>query len=100
MTTPSGRPYVDPHDLTDGELAVYEAIATLEQQGHPPSEPEITAATPLGGDTVAAVLRTLVGREVAVRDGEGYTLARHDWSSVSDLPAHGQPPVPDPRLDP
>ena len=98
MTTPSGRPYVDPHDLTDGELAVYEAIATLEQQGHPPSGAEITAATALSGETVDDVLRTLLGRKVAVRSGEGYTLARHDWSSVPDLPAHGQPPVPESRL--
>jgi biotin operon repressor len=100
MTTPSNGPYVDPHDLTDGELAVYEAIATLEQRGHPPSGAEITAATSLSGETVATVLRALVGKEVAVHSGEGYTLARHDWSSVPDLPAHGQPPVPEPRLNP
>src|SRR5438309_7413657 len=40
--------------------------------------------------TLFRSLRTLLGRDVAVRAGEGYTLARHDWSSVPDLPAHGR----------
>lgn len=88
MGTDHGRPYVDALSLTDTDLHVYEAIATLEQAGQPPTGEEITAACGLDDETVARTLRNLVDRRVAAavsRDGEpGFALVRHDWSSAPD----------------
>ncbi len=81
------RPYIDPQSLTDADLAVYEAIATLEQAGQPPTGQQVAAATThLDDQTIAQILRKLLARGVVVHASGGseptYTLPRHDWSSV------------------
>lgn len=88
----SDRPLVDAQTLTDLEAYIYEAVATLEQSGRPPTRAEIVAAADLDDDTTSEVLDELTERGVLVRapsaDGEGYGLTRRDWSNASD-PASG-----------
>lgn len=88
MGTDHGRPYVDALSLTDTDLHVYEAIATLEQSGRPPTSQEITAACALDDETVARTLQKLLDRGVAAAVGQagdpGFALIRHDWSSAPD----------------
>jgi DNA-binding IclR family transcriptional regulator len=88
----SDRPLVDAQTLTDLDAYIYEAVATLEQSGRPPTWAEIVAATDLDDETTSKILDGLIQHGVLVRapsaDGEGYELARHDWSNASD-PASG-----------
>jgi hypothetical protein len=88
----SDQPFVDAQTLTDLDAYVYEAVATLEQSGRPPTWAEIVAATDLDDKTTSEVLDQLTEQGVLVRarsaDGEGYGLARRDWSNASD-PASG-----------
>lgn len=85
------RPYVDAMSLTDTDLHIYEAIASLEQAGQPPTRWEVTAACGLDEQTVTRTLHKLLDRGVAAaadRDGEpAFALARHDWSAVPDTQA-------------
>ena len=88
MGTDREPPYVDALSLTDNDLHVYEAIATLEQAGQPPTAGQITAACTIDAETVGRTLGNLLDRGVAAavgRDGgPGFTLTRHDWSSVPE----------------
>ncbi len=88
MTARNGQPPVEPQSLTDADLHVYEAIATLEQAGHPPTRREIAAACGLDDDTVFERLGVLVDRGVVVGARAGgeaaFTLAAHEWSSAPD----------------
>lgn len=90
------RPYVDTLSLTNTDVHVYEAIATLEQAGQPPTSAEITTACRLDDETVARTLHKLLDRGVAAaadRGGEqAFTLTRHDWSSAPDTPPADTPP--------
>jgi SOS-response transcriptional repressor LexA len=90
MAADRGQGPADPQSLTNTDLHIYEAIATLEQTGHPPTRREIAAASGLGEDTVAERLRALHGRGVVVetshRGETAFTLASHEWSSVSGEP--------------
>ena len=90
MTADRGQSPVDPQSLTDTDLHIYEAIATLEQAGHPPTRGEIAAASDLDSDTVFERLCALVDRGVVVEAdtaGEAaFTLASHEWSSAPDKP--------------
>ncbi|HEY5988200.1 MAG TPA: hypothetical protein VIV12_17770 [Streptosporangiaceae bacterium] len=90
MTAHNERPPADPQSLSDVDLHVYEAIATLEQTGHPPTRGEIASASGLDDDTVFERLGFLVDRGVVVEARTGgeaaFTLAIHDWSSVPDKP--------------
>jgi DNA-binding MarR family transcriptional regulator len=90
MAAEGERPHVDAQVLTETELVVYEAIATLEQAGRPPTQGEIASASALDHADVGRTLRGLRDRGVVVAAGDGqeaFTLARHDWSSVPDTPA-------------
>ena len=84
-------PFVDAQTLTDLDAYVYEAVATLEQSGRPPTWAEIVAATDLDDETTSEALEELTGRGVLVRapsaDGEGYELARRAWSNAPDRPS-------------
>ncbi len=95
MGTDHEQPYVDALSLTDTDLHVYEAIASLEQAGQPPTSEEITAACGLDDDVIVRTLHKLLDRGVATaagRDGEpAFALARHDWSAVPDTPAADPP---------
>jgi hypothetical protein len=88
MTANSEQPPADPQRLSDTDLDVYEAIATLEQAGHPPTRGEIAAASGLDDDTVFERLGFLVDHGVVVEARTGgeaaFTLAAHEWSSVPD----------------
>jgi DNA-binding IclR family transcriptional regulator len=88
MTANSEQPPADPQSLSDTDLHVYEAIAALEQTGHPPTRREIAAASGLDDDTVFERLGFLVDRgvvlEARTRGEAAFTLATHDWSSVPD----------------
>jgi hypothetical protein len=90
MTPGSDRPHADAQTFTDAELAVYEAIATLEQSGRPPTAEEIVAGSGLGEATVAGALQAMTGRGVLLADeatgAARYALARHDWSVAQDKP--------------
>jgi hypothetical protein len=92
LTSDSNRPYVDAQTLTDLDAYIYEAVATLEQSGRPPTRAEIVAATGLDDETTSKALDELTGQRVLIRgpssDGERYELARRDWSNASD-PASG-----------
>jgi Fic family protein len=91
MTADDERPFVDAQSLSDTDLHIYEAIATLEQSGQPPTGDEIAAAAHLDGSVVRRTLSSLLERRVVVpaggRDQSAFTLARHDWSSAPDGPA-------------
>jgi hypothetical protein len=88
MTADDERPFVDAQSLSDTDLHIYEAIATLEQSGKPPTGDEIAAAARLDGSVVRQTLSDLLERRVVVpaggRDAAAFTLARHDWSSAPD----------------
>jgi hypothetical protein len=92
MTFRNDPPFVDAQTLTNVDAYVYEAVATLEQSGRPPTRAEIVAATDLDDETTSKSLAELTEHGVLVRtpsdDGEGYELARRDWSNASD-PASG-----------
>jgi len=88
----SDRPLVDAQTLTDLDAYIYEAVATLEQSGRPPTWAEIVAATDLDDETTSQILDELTEHGVLIRvpsdGGERYELARRDWSNASD-PASG-----------
>jgi DNA-binding IclR family transcriptional regulator len=90
MSPGSERPHADAQSFTDAELAVYEAIATCEQSGRPPTAAEIAAASGLGEATVAEAVQAMTGRGVLLADeatgAARYALARHDWSVAQDKP--------------
>jgi LexA DNA binding domain len=85
MTADSTQPPIDPQSLTNADLEVYEAIATLEQSGHAPTRREIAAASGLDDDTVFERLGVLIDRGVVVEAGTkgeaAFTLSAHEWSS-------------------
>jgi hypothetical protein len=87
----SKPPFADAQALSDADAYVYEAVATLEQSGRPPTRAEIVAVTDLDDDTTSEILDELIAHGVLVRapsaDGEGYELARRDWSNAPDMPS-------------
>ncbi len=84
------RSYVDAQSLTDLDTHVYEAIATLEQGGHPVTQAAIAAAAGLDDETAGQTLRGLTERGVLVRTQPGevpvFELARRDWSAEPRRP--------------
>jgi hypothetical protein len=82
------RPSMDAQVLTDLGAQVYEAVATLEYSGRSVTRDEVMEATDLDDPTVGKILDTLTDQGVLVRtpvgDGDGYGLARRDWSATPD----------------
>jgi hypothetical protein len=90
MTADGDQPYVDPQSLGDLDMHVYEAVATLEYLGRPPTRSEIGAAAGVGDTELDEMLRSLTERHLLVRsDGSGepaFQPARRDWSASPDEP--------------
>jgi hypothetical protein len=91
MESGSDRPFVDAQYFTDLDTYVYEAVATLEHSGAPPTREEIVAATDLDENTADEVLDVLAEHGVLTRTrsgaGEAFELARRDWSATPDTPS-------------
>jgi DNA-binding IclR family transcriptional regulator len=91
MGSDSDRPFVDAQYFTDLDTYVYEAVATLEHSGHPPTRSQIAAATDLDDHTADEVLGALAEHGVLTRTRSGgeeaFELARRDWSATPDTPS-------------
>jgi hypothetical protein len=91
MESGSDRPFVDAQYLTGLDSYVYEAVATLEHSGGPPTTAQIVAATDLDEKTAGEVLGVLADHGVLLRtrsgEAEAFELARRDWSATPDTPS-------------
>jgi CBS domain-containing protein len=98
MGSGSDRPFVDAQYLTDLDTYVYEAVATLEHSGGPPTRADIVAATDLDEKTAGEVLGVLAEHGVLLRTGSGdreaFEPARRDWSATPDTPSGESPASP------
>jgi len=85
MTSRDDQPYVDTQSLSDTDMYVYEAVATLEYSGRRPSREAIAAAASLDDDELSRVLAELTGQGLLIVSGSGgqavYEPARRDWST-------------------
>jgi hypothetical protein len=66
----------DTQALTQDEMVVYEAIATVRR---PMSVEDVAATTGLPQETVRGCLDTLVKREMTVNGREGIEVGKNDW---------------------
>jgi hypothetical protein len=87
------QPYVDALSMSEEDVLVYEAVATLEYAGRPVTRERIAAITGLDQQTLGQALESLTERRALVRtDAPGepeYAPATRDWSAVPDEPASG-----------
>jgi hypothetical protein len=94
MTADPERPDADPLALSDLDLHVYEAIATLEYLGRPATPSEIAAAAETDEDRLGRALDELTRRGLLIRsDSPGepaYEPARRGWSRAPDVPQGSQ----------
>ena len=70
------QPGRDIHAMTDHDLIVYEAIATLRR---PMSLGDVAATTGLDPDTVRASLGRLIKRNMIVEGRKGVEIGPNDW---------------------
>jgi hypothetical protein len=86
------HPYVDALSMSEEDVLVYEAVATLEYAGRPVTRERIASITGLDQELLAPVLERLTERQALVRTaspGEPeYAPASRDWSAVPDEPEH------------
>ena len=90
----TAREHPNPADrvtLTGDEAAIYEAIATLEFVGHPPTATDIATAVNRDVAAVLAALDTLTERGLLTRTREAqdsaeavYEPAWRGWSTAPD----------------
>ena len=91
MPVNSEQPFADHVSLTGDEADIYEAIATLEFIGRPPTPAEISTATGLDRDCVRETLATLTERGILIMADDDtdaiYEPAHRGWSTVPDQAA-------------
>jgi predicted transcriptional regulator len=66
----------DTQALTEDEMIVYEAIATVRR---PMSVADVAATTGMAEETVRACLRTLTERDMVVDGRDGLVIGDNDW---------------------
>lgn len=85
------QPPVDAQSVTDTDLDIFEAVATLEYTGRSPSRSAIAAAAQRDEAVVDEALNEMTARGLLTRtnqDGEPvYIPARRDWSTQPDQAA-------------
>lgn len=85
------QPPVDAQSVTDTDLDIFEAVATLEYTGRSPSRSAIAAAAQRDEAVVDEALNEMTARGLLTRtnqDGEPvYVPARRDWSTQPDQAA-------------
>jgi hypothetical protein len=85
------RELVDAQLLTDAEMHLFEAIATLEFTGRRPSRSAITAAAQRDQAVVDDALDDMTAHGLLTRSDEQdepvYVPARRDWSAQPDQAA-------------
>jgi hypothetical protein len=85
------RPHVDAQTLSDANLEIFEAVATLEYLGRRPSRSAITAAAQRDETIVDEALGEMTACGLLTRTEEGgepvYVPASRDWSTQPDQAA-------------
>ncbi|GAB3966561.1 hypothetical protein GCM10029978_032010 [Actinoallomurus acanthiterrae] len=74
----------DTQALTQDEMVVYEAIATVRR---PMSVEDVAATAGLDQETVRACLETLAKREMIVNGREGLEIGKNDWDVWNAQPS-------------
>lgn len=76
----SDRPDIhDVQELSDADMSVYEAVASLAVDGRTARLRDMAEMTDRPEDDVRRSLAHLVDSGWVVRKGDGYALGPHDW---------------------